>query len=149
MSVAAKRREVEVFSLSFLDCICCGFGAVLLVFILTISQKQTIDKTDIEELRLKAREMEKNISLSQAEIERLAKILAAAQLELDDLNAKALVVLEGYEGPALAAAEPLGLVILRLHPVAGGPAGQFRLTGTPAPQPAPAGLPGPEATALI
>ena len=45
---------------------------------------------------------------------------------LDDLNAKALVVLEGYEGPALAAAEPLGLSILRLHPVAGGPAGQFR-----------------------
>jgi acyl-CoA synthetase (AMP-forming)/AMP-acid ligase II len=68
---------------------------------------------------------------------------------LDDLNAKALVVLEGYEGPALAAAEPLGLSILRLHPVAGGPAGQFRLTGTPAKQPAPAGLPGPDATALI
>ena len=68
---------------------------------------------------------------------------------LDDLNAKALVVLDGYEGPALAAAEPLGLSILRLHPVAGGPAGQFRLTGTPAKQPAPAGLPGPDATALI
>ena len=36
MSIAAKRRETEVFSLSFLDCICCGFGAVLLVFLLTM-----------------------------------------------------------------------------------------------------------------
>ena len=38
--LANKRRETEVFSLAFLDCICCGFGAVLLVFILTVSQKK-------------------------------------------------------------------------------------------------------------
>ena len=30
-----KRREVEVFSLSFLDCICCGFGAIILLLVLT------------------------------------------------------------------------------------------------------------------
>ena len=28
------RRKFEVFSLSFLDCICCGFGAVILMFVL-------------------------------------------------------------------------------------------------------------------
>ena len=32
MSISAKRRETEVFSLAFLDCICCGFGAVILMF---------------------------------------------------------------------------------------------------------------------
>ena len=26
-----KRREFEVFTLSFLDCICCGFGAIILL----------------------------------------------------------------------------------------------------------------------
>lgn len=31
-----KRRSTEVFSLSFLDCICCGFGAIILLFVLTI-----------------------------------------------------------------------------------------------------------------
>ena len=31
-----KRREFEVFSLSFLDCICCGFGAIILLFVLTV-----------------------------------------------------------------------------------------------------------------
>jgi hypothetical protein len=30
-----RRREVEVFSLSFLDCICCGFGAMILLLVLT------------------------------------------------------------------------------------------------------------------
>ena len=35
--LAMKRRErrpFEVFSLSFLDCICCGFGAIILLFVL-------------------------------------------------------------------------------------------------------------------
>lgn len=37
------RRNVSVFSLSFLDCICCGFGAIILLFVLTMgSQTQTI-----------------------------------------------------------------------------------------------------------
>lgn len=34
-----RKRETEVFSLSFLDCICCGFGAVLLLFVLTVGKK--------------------------------------------------------------------------------------------------------------
>src|SRR5690606_41257293 len=29
------RRDVEVFSLSFLDCVCCGFGAIILLLVLT------------------------------------------------------------------------------------------------------------------
>ncbi len=29
------KRQVEVFSLSFLDCICCGFGAMILLLVLT------------------------------------------------------------------------------------------------------------------
>ncbi|MEP6017553.1 MAG: acyl--CoA ligase [Paracoccaceae bacterium] len=35
---------------------------------------------------------------------------------LEDLNAKALVIEKGYEGPALTAAQRLGLQILLLHP---------------------------------
>ena len=88
MSIASKRRDTEVFSLAFLDCICCGFGAVLLVFVLTVAQKMNVDKTDVDDLRERTRAMERNITLSQAEIDRLAKVLAAAQLELDDVNAK-------------------------------------------------------------
>ena len=42
----AKRREFELFSLSFLDCICCGFGAIILLFILSMgAAKTTVRKT--------------------------------------------------------------------------------------------------------
>src|ERR1017187_5272794 len=88
MSIAAKRREAEVFSLAFLDCICCGFGAVILVFILTISQKQTVDQAGIDQMRDRARQLASQITLSQQDLDRLAKVLAAAQLELQDVNAK-------------------------------------------------------------
>ena len=88
MSLANKRRETEVFSLAFLDCICCGFGAVILVFILTISQKQSVDKADVDALAERARQMASQITISQQDLDRLAKVLAAAQLELQDVNAK-------------------------------------------------------------
>ncbi len=88
MSIATKRRETEVFSLAFLDCICCGFGAVILVFILTISQKQKIDQTDLDDLRDRVHRMAAQITISEQDLDRLAKVLAAAQLELQDVNAK-------------------------------------------------------------
>ena len=36
--MAARRRTVEVFTLSFLDCICCGFGAVILFYTIVSAQ---------------------------------------------------------------------------------------------------------------
>jgi hypothetical protein len=88
MSIASKRRETEVFSLAFLDCICCGFGAVILVFILTVSQKTSVDKADVDAARDRLKKIQTSVTMSQAEIDRLAKVLAAAQLELQDINAK-------------------------------------------------------------
>jgi hypothetical protein len=29
-----RRRDFEIFSMSFLDAICCGFGAIILLFII-------------------------------------------------------------------------------------------------------------------
>src|SRR6185312_14421536 len=41
-----RRRSVEVFSLSFLDCICCGFGAIILLLVLTeIGRPAVLEKT--------------------------------------------------------------------------------------------------------
>ena len=42
-----KRREFEVFTLSFLDCICCGFGAIILLLVLTdIGQPVVIERSE-------------------------------------------------------------------------------------------------------
>lgn len=35
-----RRRQTQVFSLSFLDCICCGFGAIILIFVLNIDSRE-------------------------------------------------------------------------------------------------------------
>ena len=44
--MAVQRRNFEVFSLSFLDCICCGFGAIILLFILSMgSSRRTITQS--------------------------------------------------------------------------------------------------------
>ncbi|MEZ5658226.1 MAG: acyl--CoA ligase [Burkholderiaceae bacterium] len=53
---------------------------------------------------------------------------------LTDLDARALIVADGDEGPAVSAARANGIRILRLSPVAGGVAGDFTLeaAGSPA-----------------
>ncbi len=33
--MTSSRRNIQIFSLSFLDCICCGFGAIILLFVLS------------------------------------------------------------------------------------------------------------------
>jgi len=88
MSISAKRRETEVFSLAFLDCICCGFGAVILVFILTVSQKKDADKADVDRAMASLQVAQKNVALTQEELDRLARVLAATQLELQTINAQ-------------------------------------------------------------
>ncbi len=48
-----KRRNVEAFSLSFLDCICCGFGAIILLLVLSkIYEPVILEKTqdDLQQL---------------------------------------------------------------------------------------------------
>jgi uncharacterized protein YdaT len=88
MSISAKRRETEVFSLAFLDCICCGFGAMILVFILTINQKTATDKENVDDLKARVKEMQHQVDVSKGDIDRLNKLLASAQLELEAINAE-------------------------------------------------------------
>ncbi|TSC25816.1 acyl--CoA ligase [Corallococcus sp. Z5C101001] len=50
---------------------------------------------------------------------------------LDDLQARALVVLEGAEGPAREVARARSLPLIELTPTSGGPAGHFSLRSEP------------------
>ena len=46
--MSSRRRQVEVFSLSFLDCICCGFGAMILLLVLTeVGRPAELEKSRI------------------------------------------------------------------------------------------------------
>jgi acyl-CoA synthetase (AMP-forming)/AMP-acid ligase II len=68
---------------------------------------------------------------------------------LEDLKAKAIVLAEGEEGPAFAAATALGIPVLRLAHDPASPAGQFTLTAPTGGTPAAAGRPGASDVALI
>src|SRR3954452_20626993 len=67
-----RRRSVEVFSLSFLDCICCGFGAIILLLVLT----EYARPAKIEETRVNL----------QAQLRNLQQQLYAIRGESDDLE---------------------------------------------------------------
>ena len=46
-----RRRDIEIFSLSFLDVICCGFGAIILLFVLSKFAEPLIIEEMQEELQ--------------------------------------------------------------------------------------------------
>jgi hypothetical protein len=86
------RRRFDPFSLSFLDCMCCGFGAVILVFMIisnriTVQAEVITQVRKIEMLRLGARVDAQREMLAETEQE-----LEHAELELatitDELQAR-------------------------------------------------------------
>ena len=85
-ALANKRRETEVFSLAFLDCICCGFGAVLLVFILTVSQKKNVDRADVDLARDRLAQARAASSASEADLDRLARVLPEPRARARDMT---------------------------------------------------------------
>lgn len=71
-----KRRPIEVFSLSFLDCLCCGFGAILLLFILSIGSGPHGIESEIDAPTLKA--MQEQLAQLEADVADKAVLLEAA-----------------------------------------------------------------------
>jgi hypothetical protein len=67
-----RRRDTEIFSLSFMDCICCGFGAIILLLVLT-----EVDQPIIIERARQAMD---------GQILKLQKELFALRGETDELN---------------------------------------------------------------
>ena len=56
-----KRRQTEVFSLSFLDCICCGFGAVILFYMIISAQSGVERIRRTEDLASQVRLLEEQV----------------------------------------------------------------------------------------
>lgn len=89
----AKRREPQSSALSFMDCICCGFGAVLLLFILTAkrqvlvnteAQSQTREATVLLQTAI-AEAMTQNQALD-AQLASLAPVELASTVTLKELT---------------------------------------------------------------
>src|ERR1700755_2397504 len=59
--MASRRRTVEVFTLSFLDCICCGFGAVILFYTIVTAQAGAQGTRSTDALKAEVNRLEEQV----------------------------------------------------------------------------------------
>jgi hypothetical protein len=80
-----RRRELEVFSMSFLDAICCGFGAIILLFIVSrTSEPGRLEQTERDLDGLIAQyQQELNEIVGETELVRRNEATAATDLRTD------------------------------------------------------------------
>jgi len=79
-----KRRAFEVFTLSFLDCICCGFGAVVLFYTIVQSQAGAQEILRIDQLTGEVRKLEEEVKVGMKNL-----VLLRNTLEKTDEDAAA------------------------------------------------------------
>ncbi len=66
-----KRRTQQIFSISFLDCICCGFGGVLLLFVLVAGKQRNAQEQQLAEIREVVGQYEFDVKSQEDRIERI------------------------------------------------------------------------------
>jgi hypothetical protein len=79
-----RRRDAEVFNLSFLDCICCGFGAIILLLVLSkIYEPVIMEKTEDDLQQLIAKLQEELFDL-RGETTVVTRALSAVRLDTSE-----------------------------------------------------------------
>ena len=82
--MAKRKRNVEAFSLSFLDCICCGFGAIVLLLVLSkIYEPVILEKTE-EDLQQLIAKLQEELFEIRGETTRVTRALSAVRLETSE-----------------------------------------------------------------
>jgi hypothetical protein len=89
-----RRRDIEVFSLSFLDVICCGFGAIILLFVLSKFAEPVIIEEVREDLQLEVARLEEELHEIRGETATLNRELEAKKEQLSQ-ETKRLARLQG------------------------------------------------------
>jgi hypothetical protein len=91
----SRRRAIEVFTLSFLDCICCGFGAVILFYTIVsarsgVVQTQTTDTLTAEVSRLDQQVLTgtRNLAALRDTLEKTRKEVASSTSQSNILAAQ-------------------------------------------------------------
>jgi hypothetical protein len=77
-----RRRSVEVFSLSFLDCICCGFGAMILLLVLTEVGRPVVLEKSRKNLDGQVRALTEKLYAIQGETDQLTRELEGSRVTL-------------------------------------------------------------------
>ena len=130
--MAKKNRETETFNLSFLDVICCGFGAVILLLVITkIYEPITIEasKADLEGLLLALQQelfdirgdtvvLDRDLTSLETELASEADLVATMRNELRELEGQFAPIGDEQDleqkGELLAARQSLSAEMQRL-----------------------------------
>lgn len=82
--MAKRKRNIEAFSLSFLDCICCGFGAIVLLLVLSkIYEPVILEKTN-EDLAQLIAKLQEELFQIRGETTVMNRALGVVQLETSE-----------------------------------------------------------------
>ena len=83
-----RRRDTEVFSLSFLDCICCGFGAIILLLVLTDVDQPVIIERATEAMNAQLLKLQEELFSLRGETDELHRELQGRINELRNQRAR-------------------------------------------------------------
>ena len=97
-----RRRDIDIFSLSFLDCICCGFGAIILLFVLSkfaepvviehIKENMQTEIVRLEnelfEIRGDTRILNRDLTAKKEQLSKEIKMLARLQGDLSTIKGR-------------------------------------------------------------
>jgi hypothetical protein len=84
-----RRRKVEVFSLSFLDCICCGFGAVVLFYTIIAGQSGVDRIRRSDQLQAEVNRLEEQVLVGTRNLVLLRNTLEKTQTDTTRAAARA------------------------------------------------------------
>jgi hypothetical protein len=79
-----RRRTVDPFNLSFLDCICCGFGAIILLLVLSKIYEPAIFEKTQENLQQLIAKLQAELFEMQGETTVVTRALSAVRLETSE-----------------------------------------------------------------
>ena len=89
-----RRRNIDIFSLSFLDCICCGFGAIILLFVLSKFAEPVVIEEIKENMQAEIVRLENELFEIQGDTRILNRDLTAKKEQLSK-DKKKLARLQG------------------------------------------------------
>ena len=66
--MARRRRKFDIFSMSFLDTICCAFGAIVLLYMILNAAGSRVFQNDTSQLRAEVDKIEEEVLQGYADL---------------------------------------------------------------------------------
>ena len=87
-----RRRTTEVFTLSFLDCICCGFGAVILFYTIVSAQSGVVQTRANDTLTAEVNRLDERVLTGTRKLAALRDTLEKTRTEVASASAQSNIL---------------------------------------------------------